>query len=155
MIAVVAVTCLWCGAFLATTNIPGGGGFGPTQILTLVASLAIGNYVAARVLGKWLGRVSLGKAMLALPIYLALVLLCALAPVHLSAFWVGVVDLSWTEMRQGLDLAVDGYLASARQLGSPQTLGLLVALSAASIAILWFGARGGRRAPANEPHPQS
>mgnify|MGYP003693682013 CR=1 FL=1 len=60
--------------------------------------------------------------MLALPIYLALVLLCALAPVHLSAFWVGVVDLSWTEMRQGLDLAVDGYLASARQLGSPRPL---------------------------------
>ena len=155
VIAVVAVTCIWCGVFLATHNIPGGGGFGPTQILTLVASLGIGNYVAARVLGRWLGRVSLGKAMLAIPIDLALVLLCALAPVHLSEFWVGVVDLSWTEMRRGLESAADGYLASARQLSKLESLVIFVGLSAASIAILWLGARGEKRATASEPRIQS
>jgi hypothetical protein len=154
-LAVVAAAALWIALFLVTHQIPGGGPLTPAALAALVASLTIGNYVAARLLGAWIARFGLGWTLLLAPLHGVIVLAVAVTPMHVPSLVQGILAFSWPQIRAGLEEAADGYVGSARVLTSRAENLVFLALSVVCVAILWLGARGAPSAPKGEPRLQS
>jgi hypothetical protein len=154
--AAIAVTAVWGGALWVAWSLSiEEGRFAPIVPAVVFTSLVLANYVAARILASWLPRVTLVKALaIATFLHLSLVWVIACAPVCLTMAMSGVIHGSLWELLAGLLSAPIHYVDLTRNMLFARLIPFIAPLSAASVAILWLGARRAPGLPQLEPRLQ-